>query len=423
MKKIMTLILTIILSFSLAGCFGLGNEETTTTELITVNYNNIIDVSTPQELQAMEIDRCYRLVSDIDLTGLEWIPLGDFNQPFLGNLDGNGHTISNLTITEDSTIYSGLFGYTSGNIVDLILENVSIDYQTDFLTYAGAVAGYIEGTVENVSVVNATINVVNTDSNTYAGLLTGYSQPQIYSYSTPDLFVSNELKNNNVLGTLTIESEDIAFVGGLSGKVFNSHVLNNLVDVEINVTMNDDLGYIGGLIGHNYGGILKGFEDSVEDANIYIEENVVLSSIDVTLNEGNISIGGLNGYDNYSTTSNNYADSDIIVSGSINTETEVRLGTFLGENWSSKINKNVSVYSLVNNLSGEYILTQDTIFEGLSLSDEFFNNNYISVKSGTIDVEDYSGLTSITSLQAQEAIFYLTNLEWTQAFIDLFLNE
>src|SRR5438477_101715 len=41
----------------------------------------------------------YCLGADLDLSGVHnWIPIGDYDRPFSGTLDGQAHTISNLAI-------------------------------------------------------------------------------------------------------------------------------------------------------------------------------------------------------------------------------------------------------------------------------------------------------------------------------------
>ena len=54
-------------------------------------------IATPEDLKAMgENPRgTYRLEADIDLGGVDWVPI-----PFSGVLDGNGHTLYNLHIRE-----------------------------------------------------------------------------------------------------------------------------------------------------------------------------------------------------------------------------------------------------------------------------------------------------------------------------------
>ena len=62
-----------------------------------------------------------KLTANIDLTSVEsWTPIGSLKQPFTGNFDGDGHSITGMSITFDSddksigAPYLGLFGYVKG---------------------------------------------------------------------------------------------------------------------------------------------------------------------------------------------------------------------------------------------------------------------------------------------------------------------
>ncbi|MBO7235957.1 MAG: fimbrillin family protein [Alistipes sp.] len=104
------------------------------------------------------------LTADIDLNNQEWTPIGsaDAAHGFMGNFDGKGHKISNLSIKNiakdsDGYAYAGLFGVTEGvdadkqnSIKNLVIENVDID--TDGHIVAAAVAYPYYTVVENVTV-------------------------------------------------------------------------------------------------------------------------------------------------------------------------------------------------------------------------------------------------------------------------------
>ena len=51
----------------------------------------------------------FKLLADLDLTGLHFYPIGDALFPYVyaGTFDGNGHTISHLTVKGED--YLGLF--------------------------------------------------------------------------------------------------------------------------------------------------------------------------------------------------------------------------------------------------------------------------------------------------------------------------
>lgn len=83
------------------------------------------------------------LADNIDLTGIDWTPIGkDDNKAYTGTFDGNGKTITGLTVT-GSNEYAGLFGFIGpgGTVQNVVLEGVQITSDNSS-GYAGGVAGY-----------------------------------------------------------------------------------------------------------------------------------------------------------------------------------------------------------------------------------------------------------------------------------------
>lgn len=112
----------------------------------------------------------FKLVADIDMSGTAYVSAGQiftFNEGeederkvygFSGSFDGNGHTISNLTIKRNlrsGMSYVGLFGYCHrAMITNLTLDNVSYAVvsgadKNDIGAYVGGVVGY--GNLTNIS--------------------------------------------------------------------------------------------------------------------------------------------------------------------------------------------------------------------------------------------------------------------------------
>ena len=93
------------------------------------------------------------LTSDIDLSGIDWTPIGiDYNHRYAGTFDGNGKTITGLTVTT-SDQYAGLFGCidSGGKVKNVTLKDVKIESKHD-VGSAGGVAGWSYGNIENCSV-------------------------------------------------------------------------------------------------------------------------------------------------------------------------------------------------------------------------------------------------------------------------------
>ena len=84
------------------------------------------------------------LDTDLTLTG-EWTPIGTESQPYTGTFDGNGKTITGLTVT-GSNDYAGLFGYidSGGKVQNVTLTDVSV---TGYWYVGGVVGANDKGTV------------------------------------------------------------------------------------------------------------------------------------------------------------------------------------------------------------------------------------------------------------------------------------
>ena len=95
-----------------------------------------------------ELNTNCTLAADINLTG-EWTPIGPDNwHQYTGTFNGDGHTISGLTVT-GSDEYAGLFGVIgeNGTVKNLKLTEVNIKG----ISKVGTVAGYNHGTITGCS--------------------------------------------------------------------------------------------------------------------------------------------------------------------------------------------------------------------------------------------------------------------------------
>lgn len=105
-----------------------------------------------------------KLAADLDMTGIDYVPAGNTiaaypSRTFAGVFDGQGHTISNLSVASHTGEYSaaGLFGTITGTVKNVKLANVNITSDH----YAGGVVGYISNntssSVQNCSVEGGSI--------------------------------------------------------------------------------------------------------------------------------------------------------------------------------------------------------------------------------------------------------------------------
>lgn len=163
-----------------------------------------------------DVDTVYFvLANDIDMTGYPLPPAGTTKYPFLGNFDGNGKKISNLTVENEKdhlfeppegaealdgyTEIIGFFGvvgalpqaeYTyksSINVIkNLLIEDITIATHTDN-ALVGFVAGYANGIIDCVGVSGGTIKLASEKApnpiTTYTGNISDYS---LIGYCTPE---------------------------------------------------------------------------------------------------------------------------------------------------------------------------------------------------------------------------------------------
>ncbi len=119
------------------------------------------------------------LTADIDLTGKNWTPIGtDYDNSYTGTFDGGGHTITGLTVTTNDQ-FVGLFGSIgyAGTVKNVMMEDVQITSNRSS-GFAGGVAGYSDGTIENCSVsgsVSGTVYVGGVVGAQWNGSITGCS--------------------------------------------------------------------------------------------------------------------------------------------------------------------------------------------------------------------------------------------------------
>ncbi|MCL1911040.1 MAG: hypothetical protein FWG13_02410 [Leptospirales bacterium] len=176
-------IFAIITTLCFASCGGTLDEP-----FIVDSPESLLKVGTGRN--GWGLNKHYRQTADIDMTGHEWTPIGEYeiirtpvgkyddirfakfdekiiNKPFKGSFDGNGCTITGLTI-ESYDDYQGMFGYigTGGVVKNVALIGGSVSGSR----YVGGLAGSNGGTVQSCY---STGDVTGTHM--FAGGLVGYN--------------------------------------------------------------------------------------------------------------------------------------------------------------------------------------------------------------------------------------------------------
>jgi len=225
-------------------------------------------ITTATELQLINDDRDahYKLGNDIDASdtatwngGSGFEPIGDAptqsgNNPdlFFGTLDGDGHTISGLTIDRPNENSVGLFSYVDrrASVENVRLTNADITGDED----VGGITGLLGGTVRNSSVdgtidgsvevgglVGTTFNDITVTASNTSGEVNG-------SGSVGGLLGSNLGSVTKSYSTATVDGT--AAVGGLIGTSFGtvnvSYATGDVIGAD---TTGLQHGYVGGLVG------------------------------------------------------------------------------------------------------------------------------------------------------------------------------
>ena len=130
------------------------------------------------------------LTRDIDMTGKEWVLIGDpSNYRYNGTFDGGNHTITGLTVNQPETDCVGLIGYLGGGTVkNLTLENVNITGRN----YVGGVVGYNY----NSAVTDCTV----TGDVSGSGYVDGVVGFNVYRSSVTNCTVAGDIFGNDNVG-------------------------------------------------------------------------------------------------------------------------------------------------------------------------------------------------------------------------------
>ena len=198
--------------------FEIGNSSLPN---FTFEVTTLFDASKTQIYNATDLQNInddlngdYELLADIDLTGIDWTPLGDVNppvgNPFTGTFDGRYHTVSNLTLVRtaaDGAGHSnlGLFAraISPATIKNLKLENFNI-------TGRGNIGALVGGNWAGMDMFDVHVNNVTLTSNF---TVVGWLHASSYGGMTG-------LGGNFIRCSVTnfvINADSFTYVGALSG--------------------------------------------------------------------------------------------------------------------------------------------------------------------------------------------------------------
>ncbi len=289
-----------------------SSSQTTTSEQVTPQgaaTQEATPVFDAEGLLAMASDPygSYRLMCDVDLTGIAWQPI-----EFHGTLLGDGHAILNASVTstgqarrttydgnmkEYDTSFAGFFDTLEGATVqNVVFLGLNVDVSTSEPTFVGGICGYMDNAVIEGCTVGGEVSLATSGASFGVGGIVGFGRGRIADCVADTTLVCRDLD---------AYQKDEQFMGGAYG-VGYADLLGNTIILR---GYDSDHGYVhnGGMVGMyivydesaNHAGIVANnrvqgfitfFEDN-EDRRAYCEpeigENMSMDAI--TTREGNTS--------------------------------------------------------------------------------------------------------------------------------------
>lgn len=177
--------------------------------------------------------KIFYLANDIDMSNIDdFTPIGQGgSRSFKGTFDGQGCTISNLTI--DNGTSSALFGSTvDATIKDVNLDNVNIETKYNGAALVKTMSG---GTVDNCHATNVTIS-------------SSYKTTSYDSYGSSGGLIATCNKGNISNSSVSLKNISAPFIGGFAGCLTNGATVENCQVKGSVQTAAGVTGYAGGFV-------------------------------------------------------------------------------------------------------------------------------------------------------------------------------
>ena len=199
-KKFISILLATIMTLSVFAAMPMTVSAATATEgwgadpddgiFYINNENDMLAFNVNAAANGNYKDKVVKLTADIDMQGIKWSAF----QRFEGTLDGQGHSIKNLSYSQGSAVI-GIFRY----ITDV--------------------------TIKNISFINCTVN--DTAKKGRVGIIAGGTP---YQEAVSDVYFENVYVNGTITGGGTKQG---GFVGGTQSSNTTYHFTNCVSDVTL----------------------------------------------------------------------------------------------------------------------------------------------------------------------------------------------
>lgn len=375
----------------------------------------------------------FRLDADIDMSGYNWIAAcqpvelsADGGESiviegFMGDFDGNGHTISNISINKmlrTGISNVGFFGATyMANIHDLTLENIYYEVESNgdnntVGAYIGAVAGYAQLTnFTNVRVGGTLETRVLTNNPVYMGGLAG---ELTMGYGKSYMVYTENCHANitNVIGKYDDGDQSVLIngaLGGLFGVIYNSSSSAVAIVNSSTAGSLDGGQWVGGLVGSITGGYVSTINcashtrcTSKNEEVSYVGGLIGSCSSDILIMDS-YATGAIKATKATGTTYKSYAGGIIGFAAADDYEWYLTYGVAVVNCYYSGNIREYDVLSSLGTKADKASFTKDWAVETLGWQDEIWtfdeNNNAVPTNVRSIDLADAYTITYMSNDQ------------------------
>lgn len=346
-------------------------------------YKEVNSISEWKEINKSTTEN-YKLMADLDFINEDTSIL--ITNTYTGKIDGNNHTIKNITIPEKYN--GGLFNNLNGEIKNLNIENYTQ------ITNSSSRVGIIlvasqNAVIDNVHAKNIKLGNVTTGATEIGGIVANSNSSIIRNSSITNLEIN---MNSNILSCIA---------GGIVGSGSNVRITNSFAqNIDFNIHHALIYNGIGGIIGRdtdNGGRVQYCYvtgnisTDAEKTGGIYGYTNAKVSNnyCLVNIDSQTDFLGGIGGYDNNTSTGN--SSYNLYLGNLYSTKTSTYINRIIG-NVDTEVNNYAYNNQKINGFitqeeKGAELVTKQDIFDSkLYKSIMYFENefNYDELEKGIL---------------------------------------
>ncbi|KRP53464.1 hypothetical protein TU75_05460 [Pseudomonas poae] len=215
----------------------------------------------------------FKLANDIQAVGTQnwncdsscsgFVPIGNFDRPFTGSLDGGGHLIDKLQVSvhassQSTNAEAGLFGTlgSGAHVTHLGLTDGFFSASGGNENFSGSLAARNLGSIESTySTGSVTTGDANADAN-FAGGLVGNNTFTTVNGIVQGGTISGSYSTASVIAS---EGKNSAYAGGLVGTNAQGTIYRSYATGSASASDGLDSNYAGGLVANNVGTVQQSY--------------------------------------------------------------------------------------------------------------------------------------------------------------------